>query len=338
MKFEIHQTELNTALQNLVRNTNTKFEQFSFIRLETKENNLILQATNGEVSMECRLDVIMSDTDTILVNARKFTDIVSRLSDMITFDNGVIKSGRSKLKIELIQNDGRPFFTPIESETITFTADDLKEFQTGIKNRLFACDTLSTNVLSGICLNKDEIAACNGNLLTVYKLSKQLPFDTVILSNKLCQEVLKCFDNEDVKISMSNNKIMFKSNKISIVGLLLQGQYPKYKQLIPQPETLVTIDKTEIIKAIELLKLIDDKTCDFNFTQDKLTIVNKDSKIDLDVDYSKQDISIRFNSNYMINCLKNIDGDIIEFGFTGSLSPMLMTTDKETTLLMPIQK
>ena len=48
MKFNIHQTELNTALQNLVRNTNTKFEQFSFIRLETKENNLILQATNGE--------------------------------------------------------------------------------------------------------------------------------------------------------------------------------------------------------------------------------------------------------------------------------------------------
>ena len=87
MKFKIHQTELNTALQNLVRNTNTKFEQFSFIRLETKENNLILQATNGEVSMECRLDVSMSDTDIILVNARKFTDIVSKLSGVITFDN-----------------------------------------------------------------------------------------------------------------------------------------------------------------------------------------------------------------------------------------------------------
>lgn len=336
MKFNIHQTELNTALQHLVRNTNTKF--FTDIRMETKADKLILQTTNGEVSMEYILTVD-SDTDyVILINARKFTDIVSRLSDRITFDNGIIKSGRSKLKIELTQNDGRPFFTPITSETITFTVDDLKEFQIGIKNRLFACDTLATNVLSGICLNKDEIAACNGNLLTVYKLSKQLPFDTVILSNKLCQEVLKCFDNEDIKISISNNKIMFQSNKISVVGLLLQGQFPKYKQLIPQPETHVTIDKTEIIKAIELLKLIDDKTCDFNFTQDKLIIVNKDSEIDLDVDYSKQDMSIRFNSNYMINCLKNIDGDVIEFGFTGSLSPMLMTTDKETTLLMPIQK
>lgn len=336
MKFTVHQTELNEALQHLVRNTNTKF--FTDIRMETKANKLILQATNGEVSMEYILTVDSDTDDVILINARKFTDIVSRLSDRITFDNGIIKSGRSKLKIELTQDDCRLFFTPIENKTITFTADDLKEFQTGIKNRLFACSILATSVLSGICLNKDEIAACNGDLLTVYKLSKQLPFDTVILSNKLCQEVLKCFDNEDIKISMSNNKIMFQSNKISVVGLLLQGQFPQYKQLIPQPETRVTIDKTEIIKAIELLKLIDDKTCDFNFTQDKLIIVNKDSEIELDIDYSKQDISIRFNSNYMINCLKNIDGDVIEFGFTGSLSPMLMTTDKETTLLMPIQK
>lgn len=336
MKFTVHQTELNEALQHLVRNTNTKF--FTDIRIETKADKLILQATNGEVSMEYILNVDSDTDDVILINARKFTDIVSKLSDRITFDNGVIKSGRSKLKIELTQNDGRPFFAPIESETITFTTDDLKEFQTGIKNRLFACDTLSTNVLRGICLNKDEIVACNGNLLTIYKLSKQLPFDTVILSNKLCQEVLKCFDNEDIKISMKNNKIMFQSNKISLVDLLLQGQYPQYKQLILQPEIRVTIDKTEIIKAIELLKLIDDKTCDFNFTQDKLTIVNKDSEIDLDVDYSKQDMTICFNSNYMINCLKNIDGDVIEFGFTGSLSPMLMTTEKETTLLMPIQK
>ena len=126
MKFNIHQTELNTALQNLVRNTNTKFEQFSFIRLETKENNLILQSTNGEVSMECRLDVSMSDTDVILLNARKFTDIVSRLSGVITFDNGVIKAGKSKLKIETKQDEGYSFVEPIEVDNITLNKQVLK--------------------------------------------------------------------------------------------------------------------------------------------------------------------------------------------------------------------
>ena len=310
MKFNIQQTELNTALQHLVRNTNIKFEQFSFIRLETKENNLILQATNGEVSMECRLDVSMSDTDIILVNARKFTDIVSRLSGVITFDNGVIKAGKSKLKIETKQDEGYSFVKPIKADSITL---NIKELQTGIKNRLFACDTLNINTLSGVCLNKDEIATCNGNILAVYTLSEQLPFDTVVLTNKLCQEVLKCFDDETVQVSMTNNKVMFKSDKITLIGRLLDGMYPQYRILIPHHEYHATINKSLVINAIELLKLIDEKACTFNFNEDTLVISVGDSNTEIDIKYSGVEMTKKFNSNYMINCLKNIDSEVIAF-------------------------
>ena len=333
MKFEIHQPELSTALQNLVRNTNTKFEQFSFIRLETKENNLILQATNGEVSMEYRLNVSMSDTDIILVNARKFTDIVSRLSGVITFDNGVIKASKSKLKIETKQDEGYSFVEPIEADSITL---NIKELQTGIKNRLFACDTLSQDVLSGVCFDKDKIATCNGNMLTVYTLSEQLPFDTVVLTNKLCQEIIKCFDNETVQVSMTNNKVMFNSDKITLTGRLLDGIYPKYRALIPHPEHHVTINKSLVINAIELLKLIDENSCTFNFNEDTLVISVGDSSTEIDIKYSGVEMSITFNSNYMINCLKNIDSEVIDFGFTDKMTGVTLSADKELTLLMPI--
>ena len=333
MKFEIHQPELSTALQNLVRNTNTKFEQFSFIRLETKENNLILQATNGEVSMEYRLNVSMSDTDIILVNARKFTDIVSRLSGVITFDNGVIKASKSKLKIETKQDEGYSFVEPIEADSITL---NIKELQTGIKNRLFACDTLSQDVLSGVCFDKDKIATSNGNMLTVYTLSEQLPFDTVVLTNKLCQEIIKCFDNETVQVSMTNNKVMFNSDKITLTGRLLDGIYPKYRALIPHPEHHVTINKSLVINAIELLKLIDENSCTFNFNEDTLVISVGDSSTEIDIKYSGVEMSITFNSNYMINCLKNIDSEVIDFGFTDKMTGVTLSADKELTLLMPI--
>ena len=336
MKFEIHQTELNTALQNLVRNTNTKFEQFSFIRLETKENNLILQATNGEVSMECRLDVSMSDTDIILVNARKFTDIVSRLSGIITFDNGVIMAGKSKLKIETKQDEGYSFVEPVKADSITL---NIKELQTGIKNRLFACaEFIGHNILSGVCFDKDKIATCNGNMLAVYTLSEQLPFDTVVLTNKLCQEILKCFDDETVQVSMTNNKVMFKSDKITLVGRLLDGKYPQYRALIPHHEHHATINKSLVINAIELLKLIDEKACTFNFNEDALIISVGDSNTEIDIKYSGVEMSITFNSNYMINCLKNIDSEVIDFGFTDNRTGATLSTDKELTLLMPIVK
>ena len=334
MQFTTQQNKLNTALQNLVRNTNTKFEQFSFIRLETKENNLILQATNGEVSMQYRLDVSMSDTDIILVNARKFTDIVSRLSGIITFDNGVIKAGKSKLKLETKQDEGYSFVEPIEADNITL---NIKELQTGIKNRLFACaDSTGHNVLSGVCFDKDKIAACNGNILAVYALSEQLPFDTVVLTNKLCQEILKCFDDETVQVSMTNNKVMFKSDKITLVGRLLDGKYPQYNALIPKHEYHATINKSLVINAIELLKLIDEKSCTFNFNEDRLVISVGDSNTEIDIKYSGVEMSITFNSNYMINCLKNIDSEVIDFGFTDNRTGATLSTDKELTVLMPI--
>lgn len=333
MQFTTQQNKLNTALQNLVRNTNTKFEQFSFIRLETKENDLILQATNGEVSMECKLDVIMSDTDIILVNARKFTDIVSRLSGVITFDNGVIKAGKSKLKIETKQDEGYSFVEPIEADSITL---NIKELQIGIKNRLFACDTMNINTLSGVCFDKDKIATCNGDMLAVYTLSDQLPFDTVVLTNKLCQEILKCFDDETVQVSMTNNKVMFKSDKITLIGRLLDGKYPQYRALIPKPEHHAIINKSLVINAIELLKLIDEKSCTFNFNEDTLIISVGDSNTEIDIKYSGAEMSIMFNPNYMINCLKNIDSEVIDFGLIDNRTGATLSTDKELTVLMPI--
>lgn len=333
MKINIQQTELNTALQNLVRNTDNKF--FADIKLTTDVNSLVLQATNGEVSMEYRLQADTTDTDTILINARKFTDIVSRLSGNITFDDGVIKSGKSKLKIDLKKDEGYQFINTIEADTITL---NIKELQTGIKNRLFACDTMAQNVLSGVCLNKDEIVTCNGNILAKYTLSEQLPFDTVILGNKICQEILKCFNDEAVQVSMTNNKIMLKSDNITLIGSLLQGDYPKYKAIMPHPEYHATINKSLVINAIELLKLIDEKSCTFTFNKDKLVINVGDSNTEVDVKYSGIDMSITFNSNYMINCLKNIDSEVVEFGFINNRTGVTLSTDKELTLLMPIIK
>ena len=336
MKFNIQQTELNTALQHLVRNTDNKF--FADIKLATGINSLVLQATNGEVSMEYRLKVDTSDTDTILINARKFTDIVSRLSGDITFEDGVIKAGKSKLKIDLKRDEGYQFINTIEADIITFDVEELQQFQQAIKNRLFACDTLAQNVLSGVCLNGDEVVTCNCNILALYTLTGRLPFDTVILGNKLCQEILKCFNDETVQVSMTNNKIMLKSDKITLIGSLLQGSYPKYKALIPHPEYHATINKSLVINAIELLKLIDEKSCTFTFNEDKLIINVGESNTEVDVKYSGIDMSITFNSNYMINCLKNIDSEIVEFGFINNRSGVTLSTDKELTLLMPIIK
>ena len=41
-------------------------------------------------------------------------------------------------------------------------------------------------------------------------------------------------------------------------------------------------------------------------------------------------------NTYMINCLKNIDSEVINFGFTDNRTGATLSTDKELTVLMPI--
>ena len=135
---------------------------------------------------------------------------------------------------------------------------------------------------------------------------------------------------------MTNNKIMLKSDKITLVGSLLYGDYPPYKAIIPHPEYHATINKSLVINAIELLKLIDEKSCTFNFNEDTLIISVGDSNTEIDIKYSGIEMSITFSSNYMINCLKNIDSEVVEFGFINNRSGVTLSTDKELTLLMPI--
>ena len=129
---------------------------------------------------------------------------------------------------------------------------------------------------------------------------------------------------------------MLKSDKITLIGRLLDGKYPQYRALIPHPEYHATINKSLVINAIELLKLIDENSCTFNFNEDTLVISVDDSSTEIDIKYSGVEMSITFNSNYMINCLKNIDSEVIDFGFTDNRTGATLSTDKELTLLMPI--
>ena len=87
-----------------------------------------------------------------------------------------------------------------------------------------------------------------------------------------------------------------------------------------------------------MLKIVDEKSCTFNFNEDTLVISVGDSNTEIDIKYSGVEMSITFDSNYMINCLKNIDSEVIDFGFTDNRTGATLSTDKELTLLMPIVK
>ena len=135
MKFSILQEDLVTELTNLTRNTDSKFEVYSNIYIIKQDKNTIkLQATNGAISMEYKLPAKDVEGEEICINAHKFCDVISRLSGNITFDDGIIKCGKSKIKLDPIKKE-KAFkcFVPIEAPTVELNTTVLKD---NLKNRL----------------------------------------------------------------------------------------------------------------------------------------------------------------------------------------------------------
>ena len=338
MKFKTKQKELCAALQNLARNTTEKMPIFNGILIEKHSNDrLKLTATNGAVTMVYKIPATNINGDNVLVNARKFTDIVLRLSGDILLDENTIKSGKSKIKIETYTKDK---FVPVEDLEVALVKINGDEFKNALKGRLFACDNIYNSVISGININKTDVVATNGNVLALYKLSKELPFEAITISKELALEVVKTFETSDIELGMTSNRVKIANGDITIYGHLLQGAYPRYQQLLPTTRYSVQLDKSMLISMLELLSLTADTTkryCTLSFSKNKLTLLTANGNTELDVDYTDVDMSINFSINLLLLTLKNINSDVISFKFTTPLNACVIEANQEISLIMPLK-
>ena len=115
MKFKIEQKELNKALNFVAKAVTTRSTmpilKGIFINV-SDEGILTLMASDMELSIEKKLNVANSESGSLVIPARIFTEIVRKLPDMLTDfytedNNLLIKTGMSEFRIVGINQIGR---------------------------------------------------------------------------------------------------------------------------------------------------------------------------------------------------------------------------------------
>ena len=145
------------------------------------------------------------------------------------------------------------------------------------------------------------------------------------------------------------SKIMIKSDNITMISSLMNGQYPQYNQLIPQTfpkEAKINVSK--IVSAIERVStMVNEKTSivKFEFTQNNLSLKADtpeagNSEDQIDIIYNGEDITIAFNYRYLLDCFKNIDSEDLIICMNTNLSATVIKPDNDEDfiyLVMPVQ-
>lgn len=369
MEFIIKKEDLFNGIKIVERATAMKGLQpvLANILIETVDkSSLKLTATDLDMTVIATVQAQIKEEGKITLPSKKLSDIVSRLSDnLIEFkltSENIVNITCKNTKFDIVGISASEFPQIIEQISLSDENAiniDLKPFTKAIKQAGFAAAGYeSNNLLSGVVCdiseNILEMASTDGNRLARIreKIENKGKTGQFIIPSKTLQEFIKmsAFIEEDsVKILTDKTKLIIKSENTMIISRLMEGQYPKYNQLIPQESPKeAKVNISQLISSLERVAImVNERTSiiKFEFKENKLILTadtpdSGTAEDEFDVDYAFEELKIAFNYRYVLDSLKNMETTEVKIGLNTTLSATVLKPNNEedyVCLIMPVQ-
>ena len=370
MRFVANKEELLNGIRIVERATVVKGLQpvLANVLIETVDSNQIkLSATDFDLSVTTLINATIEEEGKITLPAKKLGEIISRLSDElikveVSGATATITCKNSKFDIIGISANEFPQIEENISENDCMEIET-EPFTKAIKEVVSAAAGYETNnLLSGVVCqvskNVLEMAATDGNRLARVRevvkntsTEEENPFE-MLISSKVLSELSKIatlVQSESIKICKEQKKIVITIDKTKIITRLMQGQFPKYNQLIPQtfPKEAV-LNKINLISALERVAvMVNEKNSivKFEFADNTLKLSGDtpdagNSQDEIDAKYIAEPLAIAFNYKFILEFLKIVEADDIKIQLNSSLSATVFAPCSEEDyiyLVMPVQ-
>ena len=368
MKFIVSSAALLKELQMLggvINNTNTLpiLDNFLF---EINGNTLTLTASDLETTFSTKITVESESNSMIALPARLLLDTLKTFPEQpLTF----LKT--EKNTVEISANNGKYAVAYVEGEEFPKAAQvtDAKTTQisgnvlyTAINSTLFASgnDDLRP-VMSGVFFQFSSesltFVATDAHKLVKYTRTDLSASESTefIMPKKPLQLLKGILQGMEEEISIEYNEInaQFRFGDSSLTCRLIDGKYPNYEAVIPKENpNQMQVNRTSFLNSVRRVSIFSNKTT----FQIRLKIAGAALQISaedfdysnsaeerLDCDYQGDDITIGFNSRFLIEMLNGLECDEVKLSMSlpnraGLLTPLDHTEEGEdvTMLVMPV--
>ncbi|MBU6447284.1 DNA polymerase III subunit beta [Patescibacteria group bacterium] len=344
-----------------ISNGSTTLPVLNNVLLKTDQGGLKISATNLEMGVNTWVRCKVEDEGSISVPAKTFTDLINNLPpDNITLEANdghlFIHSNGYKTKIKGLSADEFPLIPQISEENgVTVSAGDLKD---SIIQVAFAAAYSETQPeISGVLFSfedsKLKLVATDRYRLAEKTMDINAAANrNIIIPNRAIQELAKVLasaGSEQVSIYVSQNQAMFKAGETELTSRLIDGQYPDYKQIIPQEfNTEVQISTDDLASAMRTTGIFTQTGNNVNLeyaAPDSLTVSAAsgdigESSVNVESKVSGSSGKIIFNHRYILDCLSAIGTKNVTFHIINESSPaVLKSADLPgyVYLVMPIK-
>lgn len=371
MKFTIERAVLLKTLshvQSIVEKRNT-IPVLSNVRIEALGDGISFKATDMDTEITEIADAKIIEKGATTAPAHMLYDIVRKLSDgsevelVFPDEKGClsIASGRSKFSLSSIAVEDFPVISGDKLPTnFSMSKEDLKDV---IDRTQFAASTEETRYyLNGLYVHaKTEgdtkvlrVVATDGHRLAC--VETPLPAGAekmagVIIPRKTIAEIRKLLEDtksDNVEISMSENKIRFVLEDITLTSKLIDGTYPDYERVIPTDnDKVLELSVKELATAVDRVSVVAERTRAIKMITGKNHVVLTTSSPDLgsaleelEAKYENEALEVGFNFRYLLDILTEIKGENVKISFSDGSSPSIIhdTSDSSAIyVLMPMR-
>jgi len=346
MKFNTTKDILLKGIQNVQTAISTKSSLpiLSNILIEAVEDGVVLTTTNLDIGITSTIPVKPSMMGAITIPAKKFSDIIKELPDGETISISVKKNNlvnidceKNAFKIMGLPKEEFPQLPEFkEKESITLEQKKLKQMLTMTE---FAISHDETRyVLNGILFTIRptyiRLVATDGRRLAMIEDKMQLPKTLerkFIVPAKAVAELDKLLgDQGDIKVFFGDNQIFFDAGSTRLVSRLIEGEFPNYEQVIPKEvKDKLAVSKERFLSAIKRVALFtnpDSMAVKIDLTRDRVVVSKStpylgEARVEVEAEYKGKDLSVGFNPDYLIDLLKNIDQEKIDFELADAEKP-----------------
>lgn len=364
MKFKIKKQDILDILSKVQGLTGRKSNLAitANILISTTDSGITMVVTDLETGFEGRYPADVESHGTIVINSRKFYEIVREFpSDEIQIneiENHWIKIGNTTVEYNIVGMNSEDFPETPHVDDVDFFNMDSGVFKNMIEKMIIitgASDEKRAHI-TGIyfeIIHKDDknivrMVSTDGNRLSkidqVYEKDVNLPREQgVIIPKKAMNEVIKFLDPIGmVQLGIKNNNLIIKKDTETIIIRLLEGDFPEYEDIIKKGAChAIHIDRNlflMMLKRMSILSSENYKGVIFNFSEDKLFIrtTNPDigeSKEEMNIDFKGDSIEVAFNPKYFIDTLGVIDSEKVIINIIDEEKPCLIEGENDDTYI-----
>jgi DNA polymerase III subunit beta len=330
--------------------------------IETKKGKVVFSATDLEIGATAETTASIEEEGAVTAPAKTLSDLLSSLpGDKVTLEakNGRLNVSSKKARASLAVTPPDDFPKLFEEKGDEVALVSRETIEKELRSVVFAASQdLSRPVFSGVLIKPEK----EGLLLVAtdaHRLSKRITKslktkkdslkEPIIVSARAIRALLSGKGGEEISVFVSkkNNQVVFTSGERTLVGRLLEGEFPQYEKIIPQDFSVkVEFDRSEMEEALKISSIFARESANivrFAIGKDKITVSSSgelgEQSNDVEAKVNGEENEIAFNAGYVLDLLANIDSERVSFEMSGPLNPGVFRTEDPSFLhlIMPIR-